>query len=118
MDWRREDRIYDLQQALAAIPRQQWAAHLDTWCAGDPALRQEVMERQRQTERKPLDSPAGFCSEGGAGERPEARVGLKYAALMDRGREDRNYELQQALAQMLPKEWASYLDAACRQTRR
>ena len=75
MDWRREDRIYDLHQALAAIPRQQWAAYLNAWCAGDSVLQQEVMERQRQTERTPLDSPPGFAVKGVPGNEPKPESG-------------------------------------------
>jgi hypothetical protein len=72
MDWKREDRIYDLQQALAALPPRQRATYLDASCAGDPALRQEVMERQRKAERTSLDAAPRFTVTG-VGKRRDPR---------------------------------------------
>jgi serine/threonine protein kinase len=47
MESNRDDRIYDLQQMLAELPEDQWTSFLDDRCAGDTALRDEVLRRQR-----------------------------------------------------------------------
>jgi hypothetical protein len=41
----REDRIYDLQQALLGMPPDRWEQALQTHCAGDASLRAELMRR-------------------------------------------------------------------------
>ncbi|MEQ1759525.1 MAG: protein kinase [Vicinamibacterales bacterium] len=46
MDVSREDRIYELQQALAAIPANDWTAFLRLNCQEDASLREEVLRRQ------------------------------------------------------------------------
>jgi eukaryotic-like serine/threonine-protein kinase len=47
MDADREDRIYELQQALADLPEREWASFLDDACKSDTALQEEVLRRQR-----------------------------------------------------------------------
>jgi hypothetical protein len=51
MDSRREDRIYELQQALADLDPAQWASFLATACPDDPPLRNEILRRQRALKR-------------------------------------------------------------------
>ena len=60
MDWRREDRIYELQQELALIPPEDWAAHLNACCAADAELRLEVMKRQGQVDQQALNRGPAF----------------------------------------------------------
>lgn len=43
----REDRIYEIQQALATLPSDEWPSYLDSTCAQDPLLREEVLRRLR-----------------------------------------------------------------------
>lgn len=50
MDAHREDRIYELQQALADLAPDQWTAFLEKECHGDVLLRDEVLRRRRQLE--------------------------------------------------------------------
>jgi hypothetical protein len=61
MDRERENRIYNLQQALAALPPGAWQGYLSIHCA-DPALVNELLDRQRRVadlERPPAISVAG-----------------------------------------------------------
>jgi tRNA A-37 threonylcarbamoyl transferase component Bud32 len=47
MDGDREDRIYELQQALADMVPSEWPSYLDMACGQDAALRVEVLRRQQ-----------------------------------------------------------------------
>jgi serine/threonine protein kinase/tetratricopeptide (TPR) repeat protein len=51
MDIRREDRIYELQQALADLDPARWPSFLETACSDDTSLRDEVLRRQRELTR-------------------------------------------------------------------
>jgi hypothetical protein len=48
MDDAREDRIYELQQALALLPPAAWGAFLSAACPGDAQLTAEILSRQLQ----------------------------------------------------------------------
>jgi hypothetical protein len=67
-----EDFVYELQQALAALPSEQWSAYLEVRCPADPALRQMVVERQRQAENGSLRSTPAFVVRAGSGGRGDS----------------------------------------------
>ena len=69
MNRTREDRIYELQQALSALPPGEWAAYLEVGCADDPSLRNDVMARQREVDRTLLRARARFAVKGMPGSR-------------------------------------------------
>src|SRR5687768_14949782 len=50
MDADREDRLDELQRALATLPPSEWLAFLDSACRDDISLRDEVLLRQRMLE--------------------------------------------------------------------
>ena len=43
MDTRREDRLYELQQALAELDSAKWPSFLETACSDDTSLRDEAL---------------------------------------------------------------------------
>jgi hypothetical protein len=54
----REDRIRELQQALANLDQTRWASFLEAACPDDASMRGEVLRRHRAlVEEAPTDPP-------------------------------------------------------------
>jgi len=54
----REDRILELQQALAKLDRARWTRFLEAACPEDESLREEVLRRQQTLiDERPEDRP-------------------------------------------------------------
>ena len=56
-----EDRIYDLQQALAVLPPAEWESFLTRQCANNPTLANDVLARQRSAEEPSAGDTRPWC---------------------------------------------------------
>lgn len=61
MNHRREERIWELEQELARLPRDQWAPFLELMCPEDESLRAEVLARQAQLKGTQLSTVAAIA---------------------------------------------------------
>src|SRR5215831_3232147 len=71
----REDRIHELQQALAKLDQTRWTRFLEAACPEDEPLREEVLRRQRAlVEERPEDRPLASHGHDAGPQFPDSTV--------------------------------------------